>query len=272
MDAQTFRPKHALLSSHFGAMLVAFTPGTNVPYDTNNDGVLDTEAEFKAWLGSQTDISLSQSEMNPIMADEDGDGDNLDHFLGKPTPDWQGAFGLNFTLWTNLQLNTMFEYRAGNYFVNNLTDAFRKSNPSIGRNTPRAANVESTLANPATQSDVDARFDAAMEWATHLKALSPYSGMNTIESADFLRWRELGLVYSANGLASKLGLGSLTFAAMGRNLVMISGYSGVDQEVNALGRCNDGGQASRDCNFLDSVEAFGLPIPREFILSVRFGF
>ena len=46
-----------------------------------------------------------------MMDDEDGDGDVLDNFLGKPTPDWAGAFGANFTIRQNLQINTLFEYK-----------------------------------------------------------------------------------------------------------------------------------------------------------------
>ena len=259
--------------AYFGAALVDFTPGQTVPFDIDGDGQADTEAQFRAFLASNSSISLSSAEMGPLLRDDDGDGDLLDHYLGKPTPDWTGSFGTNVTLFHNLQVNTVFEYKTGNYFVTNLTDAFRKSNPAIGRNTSKAAQVEATLLDPATQSDPDARFDAAMTWATELKALAPFSGLNTIENAKFLRLREIGFTWSAPpDFAGKFGLDNLVFSLTGRNLKKWSGYTGIDQEMNAVARCGGAGAASRDCNFLDGVDAFGLPLPRRFTFAVQVGF
>lgn len=256
--------------TYFGAKLVDFTPGVNVPFDTDGDGLPDTEAVFRAFLAANSSISLSSSEMNPLIRDDDGDGDLLDHFLGKPTPDWQGSWGANVTLWQNFQINTVFEFKTGNYSVTNLTDAFRQSNPSIGRNIKQAAEVESTLLNPATS--VDARFDAAMEWATELKALAPLSGLNTIENARFVRWRELSLAYRVPAsFTDRFGLDNLTISLTGRNLFKWDGYTGIDQEMNALARCGGAGAASRDCNFLDGVDAFGLPLQRRYTLAIQFG-
>jgi TonB-linked SusC/RagA family outer membrane protein len=259
--------------TYFGAQLIDFTPGVNVPYDTNGDGQPDTEAEFRAFLGGNASIGLSDAEMSPLIRDDDGDGDLLDHFLGKPTPDWQGSWGANVTLWRNFQINTVFEFKTGNYSVTNLTDAFRQSNPSIGRNFKQAAEVEATLLNPATQGDVDARFDAAMQWALELKALAPLSGLNTIENARFVRWRELSLAYRVpSSFLSRFGLDDLTISLSGRNLFKWDGYTGIDQEMNALSRCGGNGAADRDCNFLDGVDAFGLPLPRRYTLAVQLGF
>ncbi len=258
--------------TYFGAKLVDFTPGSTVPFDTDGDGLPDSEAVFRAFLGANPEIELSSAEMSPLIRDDDGDGDLLDHFLGKPTPDWQGSWGANVTLWRNLQINSVFEYKTGNYFVTNLTDAFRQSNPSIGRNIKQSAEVEATLLNPATQSDIDARFDAAMQWATELKALAPLSGLNTIENARFVRLREVSLAYRVPpSFAGRLGLDNLTISLTGRNLIKWDGYTGIDQEMNAVARCGGAGAATRDCNFLDGVDAFGLPLPRRYTLAIQFG-
>jgi TonB-linked SusC/RagA family outer membrane protein len=259
--------------SFFGAELVDYTPGQTVPFDTNDDGEPDTEAEFRAFLTSIPSHNLDGAALSPMMRDDDGDGDLLDHYQGKPTPDWQGAFGTSVTLWRNLQVNSVFEYKTGDYTVSNLTDAFRQANPAIGRNYREPAEVEATLANPATQTDEQARFDAAMEWATELKALSPYDGLNQAENAKFLRWRELSLTYTTPPeFAGRFGMDNLQITLSGRNLKMWTGYTGIDQEMNALSRCGGGGEASRDCNFLDGVDAFGLPLPRRYTLAVAFGF
>ena len=48
-----------------------------------------------------------------------GEGDFLDHYLGKGTPDWQGSFGTTLKF-RNFSLSTLFEYKTGNFSINNL--------------------------------------------------------------------------------------------------------------------------------------------------------
>ncbi|MCH7489978.1 MAG: hypothetical protein IID05_04710, partial [Gemmatimonadetes bacterium] len=222
------------------------------------DGLPDSEATFKAYLAAG---GVGLSDLAAMLDDEDGDGDVLDNFLGKPDPDWAGAFGANITLQRNLQINLLFEYKAGNYGVNNLTDAFRNSNPVIGRNTPRAAAVEAVIENPG--ASVDAKLAAALEWAESLSALSPRSGLNTVKNAKFIRFRELGITYTApRSFASKFGFSNLAINVSGRNLILWTPYDGVDPELNAV----------NGDEFLQSVEAFGTGIPRRYTVSIRVGF
>jgi len=254
--------------SYFGAALVDYTPGSTVPFDSDGDGLPDTEATFRAWLAATGSVSPSSAQMRPLLRDDDGDGDNLDTYLGKPDPDWSGSFGLSFTFANNVDLNTLFEFRTGNYFVTNLSDAFRKSHSLIGLNTPEGAAAESALRNPATS--VDEKFAAAMEWATELKALSPHSGLNTIYNAQFLRMREISLAYRVpRTFAGKLGLSNLTVSLAGRNLFKLDGYTGIDQESNMAARSVGSGVGN---NFNYGVDAFGTPIPRRITMAVQFGF
>ncbi|MGH7696241.1 MAG: hypothetical protein ACRENH_14750, partial [Gemmatimonadaceae bacterium] len=205
--------------------------------------------------------------LNPIMVDEDGDRDFLDHFDGKPYPDFQGAYGANISLFRNWKITGLFEYRMGDYTVTNLTDAFRNANPLIGRNTLAAAKAESAIENPA--SSVDDRLAAAKAWLG-LKALSPYDGLNQGEDGAFTRLRELSLTYTAPvDLAARLGVKSLAVTGSGRNLFLWTKYPGTDPEVNAISRQPGGG---RDQNFLDAVDAFGWPLARRFAINVRIGF
>lgn len=203
-----------------------------------------------------------------MLVDEDGNGDFLDHFLGKPTPDWQGSFGFNIVFLKNFRFTSLFEYKAGNFFVSNLTDAFRKSHPLIGRNIRRAAELEAILLN--SDSTPEERLAAANEWVRKFQALAPYSGLNTIEKADFLAIRELSLTYQfPRRLASNLGVDNASITFSVRNLHKFTSYSGIDPETNAIGR---GGDVGLDREFLDSTDAFGLPIPRQFIFTLRLSF
>lgn len=265
-----------------------------VPYTSTALGIPGparpaTEAELKAWLGVPRNVLTA---LLPAIIRKPGlcalpgrvptgvssptscvVGDPLLNYVGKPTPDWQGAFGGTLTWRRNWRVGSLFEYKAGNYTVTNLTDAFRNSSPSLGGNNPMRARIEATLANPA--STADQRYAAALEWANKMAALTPYDGLNQNEKGDFLRWRELSLTYQASpDLAARVGARSLALSLTGRNLVLWTKYSGIDPETNAVGRRdpNASGQAAIDNNFLDSVDAFGYPIPRRFSVSVRLGY
>ena len=254
-----------------GATYVCLNPGEE-PFDLTGpngtpDGLPDTDAQLLAYLA----VPRSLSTLNPIMVDENGNGDKLDHYLGKSTPDWQGSFGATATVRRNLELSALFEYKFGNYTITNLTDAFRKSSPSIGRNLRKAAEVEATMLNPA--STPDQRLAAAKEWAYELKALSPYDGLNQNENGKFLRFRELSLTYNVpSRWIERLGFRYLTITAAGRNLALWTPYTGIDPEINEFGR----GGASADLNGIDqnfgeAIDAFGFALPRRFTFTVRMG-
>ena len=250
-----------------GATYACLAPG-QYPYDLNKDGNFDTDADLLAYFA----VPRTLNSVPPVIVDEDGDGDFLDHYLGKSTPDWTGSFGLRATLLRNLELNTLFEYKTGNYTITNLTDAFRNSNASIGRNTQRAATVEATMLNPA--STAQQRVDAAKEWL-RLRAISPYDGLNQNENGKFLRWRELSLTYNVPGTWAerRLGLRHLSLNVAVRNVMLWTGYTGIDPELNEYGRGGAGSDLGGiDNNFGEGIDAFGLALPRRVTFSVRFGF
>ena len=259
-----------------------FSPGTyfgaklnrddKYPIDINGDGKSDSDSDLLAFF--TTGGAGVRSGWNPVMATPTaadvtagrakGTG-ALDWNLGKPTPDYTSAFGLKVNYGKSWSVNTLFESRFGNYEVTNLTDAFRKSHSLIGRNTPDAADAESRLMNPANAGQ--GRLDAADDWVRKYLALSPYSGLNTIEDASFVRLRELSVSYSVDRtLAARLGLNSMIIAVSGKNLWMSTNYSGIDPETNAISG-NRGGLNG----FLQSIDAFGVPIPRVWNLSIKVG-
>jgi TonB-linked SusC/RagA family outer membrane protein len=246
-----------------GATYMCLNAG-DVPFDSNADGVPDTEAQALAYLSTPR----TMANLDPIRYDEDGDGDFLDHYAGKPYPDWNVTFGGNVSLGRSWRINTLFEYRGGNFTMTNLTDAFRNAHPTIGTNTLAAAEVEAVIRNPA--STAAQRLDAARTWWNELKALSPYDGLNQQEDGSFLRLREIGVAWTApTGLAAKLGARDATLSLSGRNLFLKTNYRGVDPETNAIGRDPGGGT---DGNYLEAVDAFGWPIARRIAFAIRLGY
>ncbi len=192
----------------------------------------------------------------------------LDSYLGKPTPDYAGSFGFNLSFLGNFELSSMMEYKLGHQ-VQDLSGMFRRANNFIGRNTPRSAELYAIMLNPA--SSAEQRLDAAIAWAQEIEGLSPMSGMNGVYDASWIQWRELSLTYRLpSDMVEGWGLSTATLNLGARNLrlFMLGDYPGMDPEGNVLGRCNSG----LNCNFLDSTEGWGIPIPRRFMLTTRVTF
>ncbi len=189
----------------------------------------------------------------------------LDTHLGDPTPDYAGSFGFDLAFLGNFQLTSLMEYKIGHQ-VQDLSGMFRRANNFIGRNTPRSAELYSTMLNPG--STAEQRLDAAVAWAHEVEGLSPMSGMNGVYDADWIQWRELSLSYRVpSSVIERWGFSAATVNMGVRNLLlfMLGDYPGMDPEGNVLGRCNGG----LDCNFLNSTEGWGIPVPRRFTMSVR---
>ena len=262
--------------ANFGAKLVDVN-SNQLPIDiANSDGQPDTRQELITFFteNANSDFALpTQIGTGAVLLDdEDQDGDLLDHFLGKPTPDWSGSFGGSVE-WKNFRLSTTFEYKAGNYVINNLTDAFRQANGAIGRNLPTSAQVNRNYVTGGVNSgyeplnDPNTRISALEDWLYQNLALAPFSGLNTMEKADFIRWRELSLVYILNkNTLEKLNIKNGSVGVSGRNIALFTGYSGVDPEINYVGR---GGGSTLDQNFGQGVAAFGWPIPRQIIFTFK---
>ena len=267
-----------------------------MPLDFNEDGLPDTRDQVRDFLSDKLPEDLQgggpfyaanlPSDLATVLVahnvDADGNilsptGTATDFFLGKPMPDWQGSFGVDLGFLRNFELSTLFEYKTGNFYVNNLTDAFRQSNTVIGRNLPEVARVERDYITGGVDSEgnpqnfTEVRMRALESWLNENLALAPFSGLNTIKKADYLRWRELSLTYNVpTQLVESFGARRLSFTLSGRNLALFTKYDGVDPELNAVGR--GGGDTQLEENFLSGVEAFGFPLPRRVSFSLRLGF
>jgi len=193
------------------------------------------------------------------------DGINSD--LGKPTPDYTGSFGGTLTFAKNWQMGALFEFKGGNYTYWCLICGFRNASPR-GTNSKLFQEVNATLLNPA--STPEQRLEASKTWVYKLASLTPYQGLNEVSDGDFLRFRELSITYNApRNIAAKLGARSMAITVNGRNLRLWTKYQGVDPEVAYVGQ---GGQTGVDENFVESIDGFGLPLPRRIGFSVRLGY
>ena len=258
---------------YFGAAIADLA----IPLNLDGSCTEPTQAEAEAFFAGPTNptsfkpLAIGNSDFGTpnggLASNNCGDGLLLTD-LGKPTPDFTGAFGFNMSFATNFELAAMFDYKWGGQ-AQDLSGMFRRANAVIGRNTPRSAELYSTMLNPATSAQD--RLDAAVSWAREIEGLAPMSGMNGVYPADFIKWRELSLSYRVpSDMVEGFGLATATINLGARNLMtwVNSAYTGMDPEGNVLGRCNGG----LDCNFLNSTEGWGIPIPRRFSFSTRVTF
>jgi hypothetical protein len=171
-----------------------------------------------------------------LKVDEDGDGDFLDHYGGKPFPDWTGSFGGSINVGRSWKVYSLFEYKAGDTKYSCLTCAFRNAN-ARGQNTVASTKVEAVLVNPA--STAQQRLSAAKDWL-NLVALNSYPGLNQSSPGDFIRWRELSVTYTApRTLAERLGARDMSLSLTGRNLTLWAPkYIGQDPEINIFSRAS----------------------------------
>ncbi|MEX2285057.1 MAG: TonB-dependent receptor, partial [Gemmatimonadota bacterium] len=190
-------------------------------------------------------------------------------YLGKSTPDWQGAFGWTLSFLQNFELNSTLEFKAGDFSVHDLSGEFRRTHAGIGRNVPNCATFEAHMRNPA--SSAQTRLDNALLWAKQCEGLAPLDGLNSIDAADHIRWRELSLTYRLpTSFIDRWGLAGAQVSLGARNLKLWtnSAFKGMDPEASINGRC-DGGL---DCNFLDATDGWQVPIPRRITFTTRVSF
>ncbi|MEQ9459957.1 MAG: SusC/RagA family TonB-linked outer membrane protein [Phycisphaeraceae bacterium] len=263
----------------FGARVA---PGVDIPINFDGTCQAPTREAALAYFSQPRDpssfkpLAIGNDASNNTFGDPNGQlashncGEGLlETYLGKPNPDWQGSTGFTLSFASNFELSTLFEYKLGNFFVQDLSGMFRRANSVIGRNTPESARLNAIMQNPA--STAEQRLDAALLWVNNQEGLSPMSGMNGIYDASFVRWRELSLSYRVpSDFVEQWGLSTATVNLGARNLALFmpGDYTGMDPEGNVNGRCNGG----LNCNFLQSVEGWGIPIPRRFTLSTRITF
>ena len=255
--------------SYFGTMLPA---GIAFPFDSNQDGIPDSQAELEAFFANPIDPGTFNSAIMVAGANGEalpGGSTYLDHYLGKPTPDWEGSFGFTANIQQNFTVSSRFQYAFGNFYHHNLTDAFRRVNGAIGRNMMSSSTLESILKNPA--STVQERIDAAQEWVTNNVSLSPFDGLNEIEKADYIRWANLSVSYRIpSDLVERVGLNNASLTLSGNNLALWSKYGGVDPL--ATGEASLGQGASLQENFGGGMDTYGTPLLRTYALTLKFDF
>ena len=184
-------------------------------------------------------------------------------YVANAIPEWTGSFGTTFRFLKHFTLYGLLEWSTG-YSAMNLTKYFQTQ---FGNNVDYN-NLERDLGltgeTPKWTPGSAEYKDAAERFARYDIAATT----NYVEEADWLRVREVSLRIDATEWISDLfggkGLTGLNAIFSARNIVLMTGYSGVDPESNA-----DGGQNSGTDR---AVEFNTLPQPAVYNFTLNFSF
>ena len=181
------------------------------------------------------------------------------HYLGKPFPDFNGAFGFDLRLLSNLTLSAKFNWAVGASVYN---QSFYNV-AGLGDNLKKREDLRAQLAAETVGTD-------AYRTVAEKLARTERSRANYIEKADFLRLSSISLGYDASSWAKRLTSGFVKGARLlftAQNLFLITNYSGIEPQVESNGgtrQTRGMGSLSRDITNAPSARTFTGTLAIEF--------
>ena len=181
------------------------------------------------------------------------------HYLGKPFPDFNGAFGFDLRLLSNFTLSAKFNWAVGASVYN---QSFYNV-AGLGDNLKKREDLRAQLAAETVGTD-------AYRAVAEELARTERSRANYIEKADFLRLSSISLGYNASSWAKRLTSGFVKGARLlftAQNLFLITNYSGIEPQVEANGgtrQTRGMGSLSRDITNAPSARTFTGTLAIEF--------
>lgn len=181
------------------------------------------------------------------------------HYLGKPFPDFNGAFGFDLRLLSNLTLSAKFNWAVGASVYN---QSFYNV-AGLGDNLKKREELRAQLAAETVGTD-------AYRAVAEKLARTERSRANYIEKADFLRLSSISLGYDASSWAKRLTSGFVKGARLlftAQNIFLITNYSGIEPQVESNGgtrQTRGMGSLSRDITNAPSARTFTGTLAIEF--------
>lgn len=163
----------------------------------------------------------------------------------------------NYKAWS---LSVMMNFRKGGDVVNGTLRSMMNGGQAKNMETYRNRQilVEGVVEQPDgtyAPNTVPVIFDQAF----YINYFAPV-GSNFIEDGSLMRIGYATLAYNAGNLAEKIGIKGLNFSVTGRNLLLLTNYSGSDPVVNYTG--SSGGTGTFGIDYL------GIPNTRSFTFNV----
>jgi hypothetical protein len=183
--------------------------------------------------------------------------DSLNAVIGDPHPDWLGSLLNEFTLMRKLRVRALLDGVFGNDVMNLST---RAQNAGIASNSKEYERELLPFGDPRKlPPGFNARTQGIFQY--------------WVEDGTFVKLREVAASYTFDQPAVRRAFrDGVELTLSGRNLLVWTGYSGYDPEINLFGT-NAGGVGSVQTTAADRGFDFGgYPIPRTFSITARFTF
>ena len=208
-----------------------FTAGTAFPefYGYIVDGIFQTQAEADAhpvYSGNEDYNQPGHFKYRDVNGDGSITADDRT-FIGSPHPDLVGGLNINLG-YKNFDLTMFFYGSLGNEMVNYVTRwiDYGQFNGGLSKDA-----LYNSWGSPYL--DDNSKADLPM---LDLSDISQEPSTAFIEDASYLRLKNLRLGYTIpKSLLDRAGIKSLRLYGQVSNLFTITGYSGLDPEVNASG-------------------------------------
>jgi TonB-linked SusC/RagA family outer membrane protein len=164
--------------------------------------------------------------------------DPVSVYMGPSVPTREMAFSSDFTIYRQVRLHGLLDYKGGHYLFN--VKDWRRDR----------AGVSWAVVNPqANPDEVLARMFPAQNWYD-------------IQKADFVKLRDLSLSFDVPARLLRGTVDRATLMLAGHNLKIWTKYGGADPEVNF-----NGGTATFNRN-----DSWTVPTPRRYTISLALGF
>ncbi len=246
--------------------------GANKAFQVNDEGWVVWVGAGNSWRDGvtknlwQTTLPASESPWNYALAwghpivdrplrGEPNEGVGISQIIGNVFPDYRFTF-TNDIQWKRLTLYTLLDATIGNE-INNQGEGWGLLDLSSAHFDQAGKSVE-------TAKPVGYSWRAGSPESTGTGGFYDLLGPNNyvVESGSYAKLREVSLTYKVGAVG---GIGDWTVGVIGRNLLTITGYSGLDPEVGA-------GAGDTGSSLINQTDAFGFPNLRTltFSLSTRF--
>lgn len=156
--------------------------------------------------------------------------------LGDPNPDFTVGFR-NTVNYRNLRFTALIDFRSGGDVWNGTEAVMRQNGQSVVTEKRGTTTVFSGVRSDNGQpNDIEATYNE-FYWAN----IEGYPNVNEpfVEDASWVRLRDVTISYTFDTPSFRqLGLRNATVSLWGRNLLLFTGYSGIDPETNLYGQNN----------------------------------
>jgi TonB-linked SusC/RagA family outer membrane protein len=157
-------------------------------------------------------------------------------FLGRPTPELEGAFTPVLTLFGNLRLQALVDFKRGHYKMDG------------------DLRVRCVLFLRCRENFYPAEFVDDPAWLAQTQRAGAYV-TDLIRDASFTRFRELSATYTLpQRWSGRFGASAASVTLAGRNLYTWTEYSGMDPEASFLGGSRGGQSAAWEQNVTPQLQ------------------